>query len=378
MAADASNAKAKAEQQAIQDVLQKAREEAEGNAKVEEEHRLAAKVEAERKKKLEADMKVKPWMNPIFLQGLGVTSERFATARVRWMMPVSDLQVEVAKEACLPVLPRIYLKTSPMVPLDNEKSLKDEGITDRMELLAEVIPAILTTSQDCTVKIWNAENGQCEHTFTGHEDVVYTATWSPNSRFVVTASEDCTARAYNSFSGKCERNFVGHSDAVYVAAFASDSKMVATGSGDGTARLWSCKLDDCLKIFRGHTAAIYSISFTPDDETVVTISRDTNTKMWNRKTGICDRTLLFGSMEPQYCVSYSLDGASFACIPGDKTCKIMDTNTGQARQVLEGHAKLVLSAHYSPDVDADFANQLCKKEQAARQRGGDADGDEED
>merc|ERR1712187_950334 len=119
-------------------------------------------------------------------------------------------------------------------------------------------------------------------------------------------------------------------------------------------------MEDCLKTLKGHNGAIYSISFTPDDETVVTISRDTTSRLWNRKTGVCERTLLFGGSDPQYCVSYSLTGEAFVTCTGDKTAKVISTDTGKPILILDGHANLVVSALYSPFVDEDSARNATQ------------------
>eukprot|EP00929_Paragymnodinium_shiwhaense_P071983 TRINITY_DN36550_c0_g1_i1.p1 TRINITY_DN36550_c0_g1~~TRINITY_DN36550_c0_g1_i1.p1 ORF type:complete len:896 (-),score=236.89 TRINITY_DN36550_c0_g1_i1:273-2960(-) len=297
--------------------------------------------------------KAQPWCLKAFLHGSG---RYLATALLRPAQSVKDLQIEVAKEASLPVLPRLLPKDGAMPRKlrsylgEAAKTIREVGLKDGSELLAEPVPAILTASEDCVAKIWHGETGDCARTLLGHEDGVLIADWSSDSSKVVTGSHDCTAKVFGAFSGKCERTFRGHTDSVYAACFSKNGKFVLTGSGDGTARLWSIKLDESLKVFRGHKGSVFHVGFTNNDQTVVTAVRGDCLKLWNPKTGTCDRTLL-GAHVPEYSASYSLDGCSFVSVNGAKIAKVWDVESNRCTVTLEGHSDIVMTARYAPDID---------------------------
>ena len=62
---------------------------------------------------------------------------------------------------------------------------------------------IVTSSDDKTVRIWNADNGDCLHVLKGHTKKVCTASFSPNSDYVISVSEDNTIRVWNVDSEIC-------------------------------------------------------------------------------------------------------------------------------------------------------------------------------
>ena len=49
---------------------------------------------------------------------------------------------------------------------------------------------MLTASDDCTARLWDAKTGKCIQTFAGHEDVVKKAIFSNDGVSMLTASFD--------------------------------------------------------------------------------------------------------------------------------------------------------------------------------------------
>ena len=56
--------------------------------------------------------------------------------------------------------------------------------------------------------------------------------------------------------------FSGHSDVIWAASFSPDGKTILTGSMDSTARLWDLQ-GNVLHVFEGHKGSINSVAFSP-------------------------------------------------------------------------------------------------------------------
>src|SRR5260370_750358 len=86
--------------------------------------------------------------------------------------------------------------------------------------------------------MWDAAKGKQIVQLSGHQDLGYSAAFSPDGRRVVTASVDRTARAWDAAMGKQILLLSGHQESVVSVAFSPDGQRVVTASADGTARVW--------------------------------------------------------------------------------------------------------------------------------------------
>jgi hypothetical protein len=69
---------------------------------------------------------------------------------------------------------------------------------------------ILSVSEDCTIKEWDAESGQCLKTFSGHKCVVTSAIYSVDGGKILSASEDNSIKEWDVESGRCLKTYRGY------------------------------------------------------------------------------------------------------------------------------------------------------------------------
>ncbi|MFN6274728.1 MAG: NACHT and WD repeat domain-containing protein, partial [Microcystis sp.] len=128
--------------------------------------------------------------------------------------------------------------------------------------------------------------------------------------------------------GRESNRLVGHNDGVWSVSFSPDGKTLATGSEDKTIKLWNVETGEEIRTLKGHNGHVYSASFSSDGKTLASGSEDTTIKLWNLETGQEIRTLT-GHNETVNSVSFSPDGKTLATGSGDNTIKLWDVETGE-------------------------------------------------
>ena len=84
-------------------------------------------------------------------------------------------------------------------------------------------------SWDNTVKIWDANNGECIRTLSEHSHFVQSVSWSPDGKYLASGSEDKTVKIWDAKSGQCVETLEGHSKWVYSVCWSPDGKYLASG-----------------------------------------------------------------------------------------------------------------------------------------------------
>ena len=131
-----------------------------------------------------------------------------------------------------------------------------------------------------TVLLLDARTHETAALFEGHEKLVYSAAFSPDSRLLATCSQDSTVRLWQVPSGAC-RELTGHTDEVFAAAFHPDGTRLATGGRDGAVWLWDLKRREEVARLPGHITYVWSLAFSPDGTTLASGSGDFTVRLWD-------------------------------------------------------------------------------------------------
>ena len=119
-------------------------------------------------------------------------------------------------------------------------------------------PVAISGSRDCTLRVWDIENGRQIHLLLGHQHSVRCLEVSGNR--VVSGSYDMTSRVWNVDTGECLFVLRGHLHQIYAVAF--DGQRIATGSLDTTVRIWSAHTGECMAILQAHTSLVGQLQLT--------------------------------------------------------------------------------------------------------------------
>ena len=201
---------------------------------------------------------------------------------------------------------------------------------------------IVTISQDRTARVWGAD-GRLVHVLEGHDGIANHAVFSPDGAHILTASGN-TARIWRA-DGSLIHILEGHSRRVLHAAFSPDGDHIITSSVDGTARIWS--VDGRLAhVLDGHRGPVSHATFSPDGARILTASGDGTARIWSVDGRLAH--VLDGHRGPVSHATFSPDGARILTASGDRTARLWHTD-GRLVTVLEGHSRRVLHSAFSPD-----------------------------
>jgi WD40 repeat protein len=207
---------------------------------------------------------------------------------------------------------------------------------------------VASASDDKTIKLWRATDGQLLRTLTKHTDSVYGVAFSPDGAKLVSASRDKTVRLWQVSNGALQSTMTGHKEKAWCVAYSPDGKMVASGSGDKTVRLWRASDGGVVHVLSGHSKPVYGLAFSPDGKILASAAADNTIRLWQVSTGQPIRTLS-GHGDNIRSVAFSPDGTVLASASFDRTIRLWQVSNGQQLRVLKGHSGEVLGVSFSPD-----------------------------
>ncbi|MEH1819351.1 MAG: hypothetical protein V7L31_09780 [Nostoc sp.] len=202
---------------------------------------------------------------------------------------------------------------------------------------------IASASADNTIKLWRPD-GSLVKTLSGHDDVVNSVSFSPDSQILASASQDKTIKLW-SREGQLLATLLGHQAVVNSVSFSPDGQIIASASTDKTVKLWS-RDGKLLKTLQGHNGAVLSVAWSTDGQTLASGSADKTVKLWSRDGKLLNT--LQGHEDAVISVAWSLDGQTIASASLDQTIKLWNLN-GKLLRTLSGHSAGVTSVSFSPD-----------------------------
>jgi hypothetical protein len=118
-----------------------------------------------------------------------------------------------------------------------------------------------------------------------HERRINSAEFSHDARRIVTTSDDKTARVWDAESGKPDGAAFIHPAAVEFARFSSDDQKLVTACADGSVRVWNVQTHAETIPSLHHNASVSFADFSGDGRHLVTASKDKTARVWNAETG---------------------------------------------------------------------------------------------
>jgi len=202
-------------------------------------------------------------------------------------------------------------------------------------------------SSDRTVKIWKVGNWR-EVATLRHGDSVWSVSFSPDGKFLASGSLDKTVKVWEVRSWREVATLRGHENWVSSVSFSPGGKFLASGSSDNTIKVWDVGSWREVTTLRGHRSYVNSVSFSPDGKFLASGSLDKTVKVWEVRSWREVATLR-GHENGVWSVSFGPDGKFLASGSRDWTVKVWEVRSWREVATLRGHEDQVISVTFSPD-----------------------------
>jgi WD40 repeat protein len=140
--------------------------------------------------------------------------------------------------------------------------------------------AVVWAGEENTVALLDARTHETVARFRGHEKMVNSAAFSPDSRRLASCSQDHTVRVWQVDGGACQV-LSGHTGEVFAAAFHPGGTRLATAGRDQAIWLWDLGRGVEVARLPGHTSYVWSVAWSPDGATLASASGDFTVRLWD-------------------------------------------------------------------------------------------------
>jgi WD40 repeat protein/predicted ATPase/transcriptional regulator with XRE-family HTH domain/Tfp pilus assembly protein PilF len=192
---------------------------------------------------------------------------------------------------------------------------------------------VVSTSDDGTVRLWEATSGRLLATLEGHGSGVRGAAVSGDGRLVASGGYDGTVKLWEAPSGRLRATLAGHASAVMCVALSGDGQLVASGSFDGTLKLWEAATRRLLATLAGHTGGVLGVALSRDGRLLASGGYDRTVRLWEAAGGQLLSTLE-GHTDGVWGVALSGDGQLVASGSDDGTVRLWEACSGACLHTL--------------------------------------------
>ncbi len=101
-------------------------------------------------------------------------------------------------------------------------------------------------------------------TLKGHTGLVEAVAFSPDGRRLASTSDDQTVKVWDAGTGQEMLTLRGHTKGVMGVAFSPDGRRIASAGWDHTVKVWDAGIGQEALTLKGHTSSVHGVAFSPD------------------------------------------------------------------------------------------------------------------
>jgi hypothetical protein len=202
-------------------------------------------------------------------------------------------------------------------------------------------------SMDQTLRLWNAETGAEVRRLEVGEGVL-SLQFSPDDELLVTGGSANSVKIWGGASGRLFRVLSGHEGMVVSVAFDPDSNVVASaGLDDGDIRLWTVGSGRSIGNLSGHTDWVTAVAFAPHGALLASASYDNSVRFWDM--GMAKEVFSITEAVPVLALAFAPGGEQMAYGTDAGEVVLFDVVKGDEIRRYRGHKRPVLSVAFAPD-----------------------------
>ena len=220
-------------------------------------------------------------------------------------------------------------------------------------------------SGDMGIYLWHwMEPGTEVPRLRGHQGSITGVTYLAGGDLLASSSQDRTLRIWDAKAHVIAATLRGHTDAVLdLAASGDGGTLVSAGGWDRTVRVWDVAQRRELWSLRGHTAQVTSVSIGSNGQLVASGSWDETVRLWNPLRGLALAAMRVAPSPPTQApdgdandnparlvtsVAFAPGGDLVAASDWSGTVLLWDTRSQTLRATLSGHSARVRRVAFSP------------------------------